>query len=259
VLHDDPPARLLGRYSYPTSHRVIELAAIVAFTGSASVFAWRVVAELGRQASPGVVAGVVGAVLAGYVTADLASGLVHALCDNLGSVDTPVVGQKFIRSFREHHVDPLDMTRGDFVRVNADNFLASLPLVVPAVLWLDVGRHLYLGSFLLALLAFAIVTNQIHKWAHMGSVPSPVRRLQRSGIVLSPEHHAVHHTAPHDSNYCITSGISNPVLTRIRFWPALLWLCRLPTRGRAPAAVGSPSPVSAAPVADPSVAGPLHR
>jgi hypothetical protein len=66
----------------------------------------------------------------------------------------------------------------------------------------------------------------------MASVPSAVRRLQRMGVILSPAHHAVHHAPPHDSNYCITSGISNPVLTRIRFWPALLWACRLPTRGR---------------------------
>ena len=66
-----------------------------------------------------------------YLAADVLSGLVHAVCDNLGSVDTPVVGQKFIRSFREHHTDPLDMTRGDFVRVNADNFLVCLPVLDP--------------------------------------------------------------------------------------------------------------------------------
>ncbi|MEM6732794.1 MAG: fatty acid desaturase CarF family protein, partial [Myxococcota bacterium] len=32
------------------------------------------------------------------------------------------------------------------------------------------------------------------------------------------EHHEVHHTAPHTRNYCITCGVMNPVLERVRFF-----------------------------------------
>jgi hypothetical protein len=186
----------------------------------------------------------VGAVLAALVVADFLSGLVHALCDNLGSVDTPVVGQKFIRSFREHHIDPLDMTRGDFVRVNADNYLVCLPILVPCVLWMDVGRHPFLAPFLVALMGFVIMTNQVHKWAHTAEVPAAVSWLQAHKVVLSPAHHDVHHTPPYESHYCITSGITNPFLTRIGFWPALLRACRRLGRfvNGSPAAGGSQGP-----------------
>lgn len=241
---EQPPPRLLGRYSYPTSHRVVEIAAVLAFAGFGTVFAVRVIGEaLGRPVLVTLALGLLAIALAAVV-ADFLSGLVHALCDNLGSVDTPVVGQKFIRSFREHHTDPLDMTRGDFIRVNADNFLACLPVLIPAVLWLDVGSHLFLSAFLLALLGFVVVTNQIHKWAHMAEVPAAVRWLQRHQLVLSPAHHRVHHTPPYRSHYCITSGVTNPVLTRIGFWPALLRACRWLGRfvGGSPAAGSSQGP-----------------
>lgn len=224
------PRRLLGRYSYPTSHRIIEIMAVGVFAVFGGVFLVRVVEALDERSlmTGGLVAA--GAVLVSVIVADFLSGLIHAVCDNLGSVNTPVVGQKFIRSFREHHDDPLDMTRGDFIRVNADNFLVCLPILIPCVLWLDVGANLFLSVFLIALMGLAVITNQIHKWAHLDTVPAPVGWLQRRGLVLSPEHHQFHHTPPYDSHYCITSGITNPFLTRIGFWPVLLrafrWLGR---------------------------------
>lgn len=220
------PRRALGRYSYPTSHRVIELLAIVAFVGFEIVFAWRTVDALAERWGIGTALGVAVAAFVAFVAADFLSGVVHGMCDNLGSVDTPVVGQKFIRSFREHHTDPMDMTRGDFVRVNADNFLACLPVLIPCVVWLDASRHPYVASFVLALTLVVIMTNQIHKWAHMPTVAAPVRLLQRSGLILSPEHHAIHHTAPYDTHYCITSGITNEPLRRIGFWPQMIRSCR---------------------------------
>ncbi len=220
-----PPTRLLGRYSYPTSHRVIEFSAVIAFIGFGGVFAVGLASSFIGSFDGATVAVTMVAVLVAALAADFASGLVHAVCDNLGSVHTPVVGQKFIRSFREHHSDPLDMTRGDFIRVNADNFLICLPILIPVTLWLDVDGHPFLATFLVAMMGFVVVTNQIHKWAHTAEVPGPVRWLQAHRLVLSPEHHRVHHTPPYDSHYCITSGLTNPFLTRIGFWPALMRLC----------------------------------
>lgn len=220
-----PPKRRLGRYAYPTSHRVIEIVAVALFVVFGVVFAVQVTGGLLGSLDLATAASTVLAVFLAVVAADFASGLVHALCDNLGSVDTPVVGQKFIRSFREHHTDPLDMTRGDFIRVNADNFLICLPVLVPVVLWLDVDVHPFLATFLISMMGFVVVTNQIHKWAHTAQVPRLVRWAQAHRLVLSPEHHRVHHTPPYDSHYCITSGLTNSFLTRIGFWPALMRVC----------------------------------
>ncbi|KAF0241984.1 MAG: fatty acid [Planctomycetota bacterium] len=46
----------------------------------------------------------------GYVLADFATGLAHWFCDTFFEEDTPVLGPLLIRSFREHHRDPLSAT-----------------------------------------------------------------------------------------------------------------------------------------------------
>ena len=77
--------------------------------------------------------------LAAYAVADLASGIVHFLLDNFGSPETPVIGQKFVKPFRDHHVDPMAMTQGDFIAVNADNVFVCLPVIIPAFFFLDIA------------------------------------------------------------------------------------------------------------------------
>lgn len=206
---------MLGTYDYPTSHRVFEIASVGAFIGFAGALARRVFVEVGDRLSWPVGLLVVGLVLVAYAVADLASGIVHFLLDNFGSPDTPVIGQKFVKPFRDHHVDPMEMTRGDFIAVNADNVFVCLPVIIPAVFLLDVGHHPYWGVFIIGLVAGVIMTNQLHKWAHMPSVPRLVAVAQRRGVVLSKEHHSVHHSGAYDSNYCITWGHLDLLLNRL--------------------------------------------
>ena len=151
----------------------------------------------------------------------------YAAWNYFQSVKNPA-NEKFIKAFREHHDDPEAMTLGDFVEVNADNFFVCLPVLVPCTLWLDVEAHLHLSVYLAVLIAFVTVTNELHKRAHLPAARGPLGVLQRSRLVLAPGHHGVHHTPPHDGYYCITAGVLNPVLARLRFWPALRRLCAVP-------------------------------
>ncbi len=161
------------------------------------------------------------AMLAGYVTADFISGLFHFLADNYGSTTSPIVGPVFIRRFREHHIDPLLITRYDFLKVNGANCAVSLPILITTYLLLPVGANLgalFLGAYVCLFLFGIFLTNQFHSWAHAPSVPRLVRTLQRSGLILSPEHHQRHHNPPFNTHYCITSGWLNPWLARIGLW-----------------------------------------
>jgi len=205
---------VLGTYDYPTSHRVFEIVSVGAFIGFAGALIYRVVAEVAGRFSwqIGLLIGML--ILVAYAVADLASGIVHFLLDNFGSPDTPVIGQKFVKPFRDHHVDPMAMTQGDFIAVNADNVFVCLPVLIPVVVFMDVGEHPFVGVFLVALVAGVIMTNQLHKWAHMPTVPRLVAAAQRSGVVLSKEHHSVHHSGGYDSNYCITWGHLDVLLNR---------------------------------------------
>ncbi len=210
---------LFGRYDYPVAHRVLELASLVAFVVLSSLVLERVGRGIADGVSTGQVLAIAPAALLALAVGDLASGIVHFLFDQFGSPETPVIGQKFVKPFRDHHDDPLAMTKGDFVAVNSDNLLVSLPVLVLALTLLDPRRHPAVGVFVIVLVAVVAMTNQIHKWSHMARVPATVSFAQRHGLILTVPHHDGHHTAPYDRHYCIALGrmdwLLDPITARL--------------------------------------------
>jgi plasmanylethanolamine desaturase len=156
------------------------------------------------------------AIVVGLAAADFISGVAHWFFDTWFTPDTPFIGRAFVRTFREHHVDPTAICRHDFIETNGSNMLAGGVLVA-------VGHCL--DTFGAAALLFAglfmSMTSQIHKWAHAERVPRFVAVLQDVRLILPPRRHALHHVAPFDRDYCITSGWLNTTLHRVRFFHVL--------------------------------------
>jgi len=166
--------------------------------------------------------------LAGIISADFLSGLLHWACDTWGSIELPVLGKNFLRPFREHHIDPTSITRHDFVETNADSFMMIIiPMIwvtytftfsTPAEISDGYGWSCYV-SVLAILLS---MTNQIHKWSHTHSgLPRLVKYLQEKHIILPRQHHRIHHMSPHDTYYCMTTGWLNWPLEKVCFWSTL--------------------------------------
>jgi ubiquitin-conjugating enzyme E2 variant len=156
------------------------------------------------------------------LAADFVSGVVHWVGDTWWHEQTPWLGKRFIKPFRFHHAQPLDMLKSSFFTTNGDTALASLPFLLAAFaipLTSEAGR--LAAVFVCGIGAWGMWTSQFHQWAHMKSPPRLVGWLQRCGLILSPQHHWRHHKSPFAENYCITTGWCNPLLTRIRFFPAL--------------------------------------
>ena len=196
------------------AHRAFELGGIVAAASLASLLTLRVAAA--EPLARGWM--LLAAVLVGYVAADFLSGFVHWTFDTWGSARTPLIGQGFIRPFREHHTDPMSITRHDFVATNGNTCIASLPLLAAAcAIPLTSRGRIILAVFLLSLTLGLLATNQIHKWAHLENPGPFVRLLQRCRLILTPEHHRVHHVAPYATHYCITTGWLNAILEATRF------------------------------------------
>ena len=216
-----PKERIGGGYS--RGQRLVETASVIAFFAVEALMVWRLtgVARAWWLLPVTLCAFILSAFLA-----DLISGLVHWGCDTWGSVDTPVLGRVFIRQFREHHVDPEEINRHDFVETNGTNAgLALLPRAVTYSLAFDLAHPtvvswgLQIGGMGTAL--FVTLTSQAHKWAHLPTVHPVIATLQRWGVMLSREHHDVHHVAPHMHHYSITGGWIDPLLEATRFFRVL--------------------------------------
>lgn len=204
-------------YSYSPVHRTLEITAILSLFLMVFAGGWRV-ATSDLDALMGIV---FWALLTGYVLADFASGFVHWACDRFGTEDTPLLGPNFIKPFRHHHVDPKAITHHDFIETNGNNSIVTLPMM--GLAWLipvSSTWGLFMFTSLTSLAFWIFLTNQFHKWSHQHreEVPWVIQRLQDAKIVMSVDHHQMHHTAPHDSYYCITSGWLNRPLDAINFW-----------------------------------------
>jgi hypothetical protein len=202
---------------YSRSHRAVEVVSIVLVVVLLSSMAIRVERTIGSAAAWICLAITA---LVGYLTADLISGLVHWAGDTLGDESTPFLGKNFVMPFRQHHVDPKDIARHDFIETNGNNCIVVLLPLGPACVFMpeETGFGFFASALIGFLALFIVATNQFHKWAHADRPPRLATLLQRLGLILSPDHHNIHHAAPHDRHYCITVGWMNPLLNRISFF-----------------------------------------
>jgi hypothetical protein len=154
----------------------------------------------------------VGVVLA-WVLSDLGSGVYHWGVDNYGSGKTPVFGGQ-IAAFQGHHQRPWTITEREFCN-NVHKVFG--PARVPAAA-LFLASLLHPGDIMVASLSMFLflvcMSQQFHAWSHMkkSELPAIVDAMQESGLLISRRDHGAHHKAPFDGNYCIVSGLWNPIL-----------------------------------------------
>ena len=198
-------------------HYIGEASAIIILWTIMGWGLFRIYAGFSLSILPCIILGII----IGYLAADFLSGLVHWFADRYGSPQTPIVGPTFITPFREHHADPKDITRVDFIMTNGHNSMITIPvLLMFNLLPIEGGSWwailIFTSGLSLSLWGFA--TNQFHKWAHLDNPSRLARVLQKVGISLHESEHNKHHAYPNDSNYCITSGVLNGLLDKIQFW-----------------------------------------
>lgn len=204
-------------YSYSPAHRTLEILAISSLFLMVFAGIWRITT---CQSTPSAWL-ITSALLIGYILADFISGVVHWGCDRFGTEETRFVGENFIKPFRHHHVDPKAITHHDFIETNGNNSMVTLPMMVMA--WfipLSSSWGVFIFTCFTSLAFWIFLTNQFHKWSHQkrSEIPWIIKKLQVIKVVMSIEHHKIHHKAPYDSYYCITSGWLNRPLDAIKFW-----------------------------------------
>ena len=209
-----------ARTRRPLALAILELASLIAFTALFGALLAGLVAATGSPSA--LLLALAGAFL-GVLAADFGTGLVHFLGDRLFEEETPVVGPLLIRPFREHHVDPLAITRHGFLETNGSS---ALLLAIALALGLALLPHEgalgpFAHGFAIAFALAAFAANQLHKWAHAPRAPRAIAWLQARRLVLSPAAHALHHRADHSRAYCVATGWLNPPLDRLAFFARL--------------------------------------
>jgi ubiquitin-conjugating enzyme E2 variant len=190
---------------------VIAVAAVLAGLLLLALRVWR------DPQSPAELAAVLAMLATGYVMADLLTGFVHWFCDTFFEETTPIIGPHVIASFREHHRDPLLMTRHGLLELTGSSFRGLAP-VLGAYLWLGGPAPVWVDAFVFAMGSGAVATNLLHRWAHEVDPPPIARLLHASGLVLTPRRHARHHAPPYAAAYCVTTGWLNPICERLGVW-----------------------------------------
>jgi ubiquitin-conjugating enzyme E2 variant len=203
---------------------VVDVLAVGAVTAGLAILAGRIWRGVH---SPADAIAVIAMLAAGYVMADLLTGFVHWFCDTFFDPVTPIIGPGLIAPFREHHRDPLLMTRHGFLELTGSSFRGLVP-VLAVILWVGEAVPVAAQALVWALAGASAGTNLLHRWAHEPLPPAPARLLQRVGLILTPEQHARHHAPPYARAYCVTSGWLNPLCERARLWQrAQALLCAL--------------------------------
>mmetsp|Transcript_257 Transcript_257/g.508 ORF Transcript_257/g.508 Transcript_257/m.508 type:complete len:329 (+) Transcript_257:153-1139(+) len=155
-----------------------------------------------------------GSLAASYVLADLGTGIYHWAVDNYGSGRTPVFGKQ-IEAFQGHHVRPWTITEREFCNNVHQVFKPALaPSAALALLAGTATPEWNIGAS--SFLYLACMSQQFHAWSHMkkSELPAAVLALQDAGVLISRKAHGAHHRAPFEGNYCIVSGVWNPILDR---------------------------------------------
>lgn len=212
-----------SEHPHTLAHNVVEALAIAAAAALIGTLCWRVLVLLAGSEGDALAQRVVLvglAALLGSLLADAFSGVVHWSFDRYGSQRTFVFGP-LIHLFRLHHTDPKDILLHGFLETNGNTSLATVvPLALLLLVPVDSGAGwaLFVVVTMVVASVLAIFTNQLHKWAHDENPPRAVAWAQDRGIILGRAHHAIHHVAPHETHYCITTGWLNPIAARLDLW-----------------------------------------
>jgi hypothetical protein len=226
----------MAHYTYSPVFRALEVLSIWAFGVLVGLLGWDCVVAFAGPYRDVAWWLLPTALLLGYLIADFVSGAVHWLADNFGTEQMPLIGPTLIRPFREHHVDPRGITRHDFIETNGSNCLVCWPWLLAYYWFIPPGASIFTLAFITTWIVFNVgifATNQFHKWAHLEVIPPWIERLQSWRLILSPDHHQIHHTPPFERYYCITTGWLNPILCdRLRFFQRtesmIRWVIRAP-------------------------------
>lgn len=162
---------------------------------------------------------------AGLFIADLISGAAHWAFDTWFDEGHPLF-HRMVLVVREHHIAPQEMFRYPFYNDTGQLSVLALALSAPIAgpILLRAAPSIAAASALwacaLASLCFVFML-EFHKCGHRKPARGVLGLLQRSRLLLSPDHHWRHHRDTYDTHYCLINGWADVVMDALGGWRLL--------------------------------------
>lgn len=153
--------------------------------------------------------------VSGYFAADLFSGCAHLTTDSWNPEIFPESLAKVFRGAQEHHNNPADVL-GEGVWENNKKYHVASYVALGITSLLRLSGFGFASEILDVVILMNMWTGWFHACGHGAYQEYPiVRVLQRKGLLISKAEHGKHHKPPHERDFCVISGLMNPVLNRV--------------------------------------------
>lgn len=150
-----------------------------------------------------------------YISTDFINGIIHMYMDNNTNY-TSIFGP-FIAAFHMHHKNPQYKIRHPiivYIVESGTKLWLALYLVILIYLQYTMHLQLYINLFLVSIGIMSSFAEVSHYWSHVENNSSIIQKLQNSRVLLSQDHHRLHHTKD-NINYAFLNGISDPIINLI--------------------------------------------
>ena len=163
------------------------------------------------------------AVFLGYFLADLITGFIHLVCDNVPlQLKTMASGRSFLEYaafglFHYHHIHPTDWNHNNlyFAAILRAGFQFYVPMTLLALLAVSSDSNPFVQIVLLICSHTGLFVQLSHAASHGRFQGNRwVAFLQNHSIILHPSIHKIHHQE-FNQNYAILNGYSNGALNLI--------------------------------------------
>lgn len=156
-----------------------------------------------------------GGLVSGYLAADLVTGVLHAIGDELPgalpeSIENFLINLNILRKTDDgHHQHPTKVLGWSYWHNNR-------PYHMVAYLFLGASAYTsdpFSSCILLSIALLGANSEFFHVAAHGGYKKNPIiSKLQKYGVILSTKHHVKHHNGKFDRNFGFISGWMDYVL-----------------------------------------------
>jgi hypothetical protein len=176
----------------------------------------------------GVITVAVGLVTS-LVCYDLLSGVLHVVLDHPPFIRLPGIGQACLE-FQWHHFIPDDIVVKGIVQACGDLHMVVAGIILYFAWLTGMGQDKLMVFMASCMILMSYFGQYSHQQSHNVSHRSATAKwLQDHGLCISPANHHKHHTAPHNTDYCLV-GVCDPLVDLMyNKTPPWLWLMALGT------------------------------